>query len=172
MPERIEIMPTRAGPLVSTVFWFAEAVLGLGLGGYGLSIAGREHGFLTATLLAGSALLVLFGVVMGAVSLAILRLDGPAIVMNAAGFRDLRLSDQTVPWKAMRWGMFSSGRGGRSLQFDVGDGMDYRTTWPHRILGAINRTFRHPPHTVMTLGTGKSVQELAEMISVFRKPTR
>lgn len=172
MPERIEIKPTRFWPAIATAFWFAEAVLGFGFGGYGLSIAGQEHWFLVATLLAGSALLVLFGLVMGAVSLAILRLDVPVIVMDAAGFRDRRLSDQTVPWKAMRWGVFSTGRGGQSLQFHVDAAMDYRTAWPHRVLGAVNKALRHPPHTVMTLGTGRSVQELAEMFARFREPSR
>ena len=170
--DRIEINPTRLGPIVLTVFWYAEAAVGIALGGFGLTLLESEDGWLVAALLAGSAVLVTAGLLMGSVSLSTLRIKGPVIEMDRTGFRDRRLSEQVVPWKAMRWGVFSTGRGGSSLQFDVDSPVGYRVGRANRILAAINRTLRFPPYTVMPLGTGRSVAELAEMISRFRQPGR
>ena len=171
MSERIEIQPTRFWPWVLTLFWAGEAMLGIALGGFGLTLTGREDWFIVATMVGGALLLVVFGIMMGAASWSVVTTRGPIIVMDASGFLDRRLSDQVIPWRAMRWGVFATGKGGRSLQFhaDVPGGL--RVRWPMRMMGRLNAALRYPPHTVMSLGTGKSVQELAGLMARFRRPS-
>jgi hypothetical protein len=170
MDGRVVIEATRFWPMISAIFWLAEAALGLVLGAMGLVWIGQEDWFVVAALIGASALLAFIGVLMCGASWSVVQISGPVIVMDKSGFLDRRISDQVIPWKAMRWGIFASGRGASSLQFHADPAIGLRVKWPLRLMGRLNALFRNPPHTVLTLGTGKSVQELAGMISEFRQP--
>lgn len=169
--KRVEIQPTRVWPVILAAFWAGEALFGLILAGLGISWIGDEDWLVVATVMGGALLLVFFGVLMGAASWAVVGISGPVIVMDRTGFLDRRLTDQVIPWKAMRWGVFATAKGARSLQFRTDPTINLKVKWPMRLMGRVNEIFRYPPHTVMTLGTGKSVQDLADMISEFRQPS-
>lgn len=171
MDGRVVIEATRVWPMILAIFWLAEAVFGLVLGGMGIAWIGQEDGFVVAGLIGASAFLVFIGVLMCGASWSVVQISGPVIVKDKTGFLDRRISDQVIPWKAMRWGVFATGRGATSLLFRTDPAISLKVKWPLRLMGRLNALFRYPPHTVLTLGTGKSVQELADMISEFRQPS-
>lgn len=169
MPDPIVIPVTRFWPRALALFWAAETALGLFFTGLGLAWIGQEEWLLTATLVLTGLFLALIGLMMFGVTWATVRVRGPVIEIGMAGLRDRRVSDETIPWESLRWGIFSTLRGGLSLQFHA-DGVG-GIKWGSRLQGAFNRPFGYPPYTLMTLGTGMSLVEFAGMISEFRQPS-
>jgi hypothetical protein len=155
-----------------TVFWIAEAVLGLVFASVGVPWLGGSDAWAGAALVVGGVFLVAVGILMAAISWEVSRLRGPAIEMSAEGFRDRRLSEAIIPWDKMSWRLVFSGKS-YSLQFDVAPEMRARIklTWAHRWMSALNRLFGFPEYTVVTMGTGRSAGELDGMMRRFRNET-
>lgn len=169
----VTIQPTRFWPRVMLAFWLIEAVLGLMFAGMGLGWLGHEQPLLLAAVTAGGLILAFAGLVMAAVCWAAAWPGGPAIEMSPAGFRDRRIADRLIPWASMRWGIVATGRGVASLQFDVDPGLarQLQVRPGSRWTGRLNRLFGYPQFTVMPLGTGKPVQELADLMSGYAQPS-
>jgi hypothetical protein len=91
--------------------------------------------------------------------------------MSEAGFLDRRLADVVTPWDAVAWKIVFNGRS-YSLQFDAAEphGSSLRRHWDQRLMGRLNRLFKYPEFTILTLGTAKNVAELGALMSRFRLP--
>ncbi len=111
------------------------------------------------------------GVVMASLSWRIARLKGPALELSDRGLLDRRLSPQVIPWAAIRWKVVFNGRS-YSLQFDIAEPHRSGTAvyWDQRVMGWLNRLFRFPELTVVTLGTGKSAEVLGRELAKFSPP--
>lgn len=169
MAERVTIEARRGWSRAMMIFWAIEALFGLFFAGLGAVFLASEPWWLCAALVAAGLFLFLVGVMMAGVMGRVLRIRGPVIEMDGEGFIDRRISEQKVPWPEMRWGIVRNARFGDGLYFDVNRGFaaTYRVAPPIAWLSAYNRPFSYPPHPVLTVGTGKSLEELAELMAQF-----
>lgn len=172
-PETIALSGTRFWPRVMFGFWLAEAALGFAFAAKGAYSIGDEPLIFPAALIVGGAFLASAGLLMAAVCWAAMRPGGPAVEMTSEGFRDRRIADQLIPWSGIRWGIVATPRGSNSLQFDVDPvtAKQLRPRWGMKWMGKLNRLFGYPEFTVMPLGTGKSIDHLAGLMSEYRQPS-
>ena len=170
MAERVTIEARRGWSRAMMFFWLIEAALGLFFAGLGAALLAEEDWWLCAAMAAAGLFLFLVGVMMAGVMGRVLRIRGPVIEMDAGGFIDRRISEQKVPWAEMSWGIVRNARFGDGLYFDVTRDFarTYRAARPMTWLSAFNRPFNYPPHAVLTIGTGKSLAELAGLMERFR----
>jgi hypothetical protein len=159
-------------PRVMVAFWVFEAIMGLVFAVMGAGWLGGAENGAAILFIAMGLVLALTGAAMSNVTWQIANLEGPAIELTEAGFRDFRLSKIQIAWNDLQWKLVFNGWSW-SLQFDLGGpGRQlYRVSWGYRLLARFNRMFSYPEFTVLTLGTGRTAQQLAEAIGQF-KPAR
>jgi hypothetical protein len=149
------------------VFWFAEAVLGLAFVTYG-AISGEEDWYVA--IMIGLGLFLAFaGMVMGGLAFARAGIEGPLLTIGPDGLRDAGVSDKLIPWRALSWRHEVYFRGA-AIMYDVDEAITgpLELSLPVRILAAANRAFGHGRFSLTTMGTGKSLAELAELLSAYK----
>ena len=169
MPKPVIIENQPFWAKILTLFWAAEMLFGAVLAGVGATWLGGPDGWPGAAVMVVGLLLVMAGAMMADISWRIARLVGPAIEMTPQGLRDRRLSDVMMPWHDLDWRLVFNGKS-HSLQFDLRPALrnQVRLTWAHALMAALNRLFRYPEFTILTLGTGMSAAGIAEHMRSFR----
>ena len=155
-----------------TVFWAIEAVMGLVFAALGFSwLGGQENG--VAWVL----------IVIGLHARRGQRHDDGRVLArrppqghghrdDRAGFpRPAAVADPDPVGRPLTWAVVFNGRS-YSLQFDLTPEIRsrYRVSWGNRMAAAMNRAFRYPEFTVMTLGTGKGISQLDQLMRQFKPP--
>lgn len=103
-------------------------------------------------------------------------MSGPIIAIGPDGFRDRRISSETIPWERFRWsrdqskvgysaGAHLSGRTVDELGFEV-DG-PYRAGIHYRVLALFFRAIRRPGWRIVTMGTAVRADQLAGAIRSY-----
>ncbi len=152
-----------------TVLWAVETLAGIGFAASGVMWLGAHENGAAAVLIGMGLLLVAAGIVMTAQSFRVARLKGAAIIMSDDGLTDRRLSEKAIPWDAITWRIVFNGRS-YSLHFSVAEPARSRLApyWEQRALGRFNRLFGYPEFAMVTLGTGKNLGALADVMQRFR----
>lgn len=98
------------------------------------------------------------------------RIKGPLLTIGPEGLRDTSISDLLIPWPAFSWRYASYFRGA-AIMYDIDEAITGPLTLslPIRILAAINRAFGYGRFSLMTMGTGKSLEELAALLSTHKR---
>jgi hypothetical protein len=159
------------------VFWAVEALLGLAFASYG-AFFGEEDWFI-ALMLGLGLFLALVGTVLAALSFARARIAGPLLTIGPEGMRDAGVSDRLIPWPALTWRHEIYFRGA-AIMYDVDETIagPLALSLPIRILATANRALGYGRFSLMTMGTGKSLEELAALLSAYkpesphRRPSR
>lgn len=169
MPEPVIIANRPFWARVFAVFWLIEIAVGLSFSAGGIGLAGSGESGVVAVLFACGLILAAVGVVMAASALRIWSLKGPAIEMRTDGFIDRRTADQLIPWQAISWKVVFNSRT-YSLQLDVKppEREALKVHWEQGLMGRLNRMFKYPELTVLTLGTGKTAHQLADLMARFK----
>lgn len=169
MPETVIIENRPRWAWALALLWAIETVAGLGFAASGTMWLGAHENGAAAVLIGMGLLLVAAGVVMTAQCLRIARLKGAAIVMGGEGFLDRRVAERVIPWEAISWRIVFNGRS-YSLHFSVAEPVRAGLSphWEQRAMGRFNRLFGYPEFAMMTLGTGKSLGALAELMQRFK----
>ena len=165
MAEPVSISNRPFWAIVFTVFWVVEIVFGGFIIATGVSwLGGRENGAAVVIIL-GGVLVMAAGVMMVDVSWQVARLKGAAIEITPQGFRDRRLNETVIAWADITHKVVFNGRA-YSLQFDLTPQAraGYCVSWGNRMMGALNRFFKYPEFTIVTLGTGKTAHEIARLM--------
>lgn len=152
------------------VFWVAEALLGLGFATFG-AFAGEEDWFVT--LMVGLGLFLAFvGTVLAVLTFDRARIEGPLLTIGPEGLRDAGVSDRLIPWPALSWRYEVYFRGA-AIMYDVDETVTgpLALSGPIRILAVANCLFGHGRFSLMTMGTGKSLEELVTLLSVYKPPS-
>ncbi len=105
---------------------------------------------------------------MSEVSWRVARLKGAAIEMTDQGFRDRRLSETLIPGATSTGGSFSTASPGAFSSIWHQAARCHRVSWGNRMMGKLNRTFKYPEFTILTLGTGKTAHEIADLMKAFK----
>ena len=172
MPDALADTVTIANrPLTARLlllFWVAEVAVGLLFARAGARLVGPSENGGAAVLIVMGLVLVAAGIVMAGLCWRSGRITGAAIELGPEGLLDRRLSDQRLPWQAIRWKVIFNGRS-YAVQFDLAEPTrsDARIHWPQRALGLLSRSLRQPEFTVSTLGTGLSAHALAKRLERF-----
>ena len=171
MPEPVIIANRTFWARISAMFWLIEIVVGLSFAAGGIGYIGSGQNGVAAVLVVCGLMLSGVGVVLAATSFRIWLLKGPAIEMRDDGFIDRRIVDQLIPWPAIIWKVVFNSRA-YSLQIDVRapERQALNVYWEQRLMGRFNRLFKYPELTMVTLGTGRTAHQLAELMARF-KPT-
>jgi hypothetical protein len=153
------------------VFWMIETILGLGFATYG-AISGEEAWFV-ATLVGLGLFLAFVGIVLGALSFHRARIKGPFLTVGPEGLHDAGITDKVIPWPAVSWRHVVYFRG-EDIMYDIDETITgpLRLSWPVRTLAAFNRAFGFGRFTLPGLGTGKSLGELATILSAYKPESR
>jgi hypothetical protein len=152
------------------VFWVGEAVLGLAFAAYGAT-SGEEDWYV-AVMVGLGLFLAFVGTVLGVLTFRRAGIKGPLLTIGPDGLRDAGVCDRLIPWQALSWRYEVYFRGA-AIMYDV----DETTTGPLtlslpvRILAAANRAFGYGRFSLMTMGTGKSLEELAKLLSAYKSET-
>jgi hypothetical protein len=149
------------------VFWTAGAILGLVFAAYG-AIFGEE-GWYVVVMVGLGLFLALVGTVLAVLTFDRAGIKGPLLTIGPDGLRDAGVSDKLIPWQALSWRYEVYFRGA-AIMYDVDETITGPLTpsLPVRILAVANRAFGHRPFSLMTMGTGKSLDELAKLLSAYR----
>jgi hypothetical protein len=149
------------------VFWFAEAVLGVAFAAYGATSI--EEDWYVVTMVGLGLFLAFAGLVMGVLAFARAGIEGPLLTIGSDGLCDAGVSDKLIPWQALSWRYESYFRGA-AIMYDVDETITGPLTLsvPIRILAAANRAFGHRRFSLMTMGTGKSLNELTKLLSAYK----
>jgi hypothetical protein len=149
------------------VFWAAEAVLGLAFATYGAFFG--EQGWFAATMVGLGLFLAAVGTVLAVLTFARAGIKGPLLTIGPEGLRDAGVSDRLIPWQALSWRHEVYFRGA-AIMYDVDETITgpLALSLPVRILAVANRAFGHRRFSLMTMGTGKSLDELAEFLSAYK----
>lgn len=149
------------------VFWLVEALLGLGFATFG-AFFGEEEWF--AMLMVGLGLFLAFvGTVLAVLTFARARIEGPLLTIGPEGLRDAGVSDKLIPWSALSWRYEVYFRGA-AIMYDVDETITgpLALSGPIRILAIANRVFGYGRFSLMTMGTGKSLEELVKLLSAYK----
>lgn len=171
MGDRVVIMVRRRGVPGSLAAWAAATALGLLLLGAAPAFTGGQP-WLIAALVALGALVILAGLSMCLAAWQIMQLSGPVLEFTEAGFRDYRLSRAVIPWDRLSWWIGPSLMG-PVLRIDLDRRLATRLGLPRwmSVMSTVNRALALPPHSVMTLGTGLSVEEIGDLMARYKAPT-
>lgn len=152
------------------VFWAAEAVLGLAFAAYG-AISGEEDWFV-AVMVGLGLFLAFVGTVLAVLTFSRARITGPLLTIGPEGLRDAGVSDRLIPWPALSWSYEVYFRGA-AIMYDVDETITgpLAPSLPIRILAGANRAFGYGRFSLMTMGTGKSLEELAKLLSAYKPET-
>lgn len=153
------------------VFWVAEAMLGLAFAAYG-AISGEE-GWYVVTMVGIGLFLAFVGTVLGVLTFDRARIKGPLLTIGPEGLRDAGVSDRLIPWQALSWRYAIYFRGA-AIMYDIDEKITgpLALSLPVRILGAANRALGYGRFSLMTMGTGKSLEELAGLLSAHKPESR
>ena len=149
------------------MFWVAEAILGLVFAFYGANFP-DEIWF--GNVMVGLGLLLAFvGTVLGGLSFSRAGIKGPLIAIGPDGLLDAGVCDRVIPWRALSWRYEVYFRGS-TIMYDVDETITGPLTLslPIQILAIVNRVLGHGRFSLMTMGTGKSLDELAKLLSAYR----
>ncbi|MBN8993870.1 MAG: hypothetical protein J0H94_01500 [Rhizobiales bacterium] len=149
------------------VFWVASALLGLAFATHGAGFG--EEGWYVTLMVGLGLFITLVGTILGVLSFARARIRGPLLTIGPEGLRDAGVSDRLIPWPALSWRHEVYFRGA-AIMYDVDETVTGPLTLglPIRILAAANRAFGYGRFSLMTMGTGKSLEELAELLSAYK----
>ncbi len=172
-PEELEPSPTLVvpnSPLVVRafgVFWAVEAVLGLGFATYGAVFG--EEGWFVAIMMGLGLFLAFVGTVLAVLTFHRARIEGPLLTIGPDGLRDAGVSDRLIPWRALSWRYEVYFRGA-AIMYDVDEAITgpLALSLPVRILAVANRALGYGRFSLMTMGTGKSLEELAKLLSAYK----
>lgn len=153
------------------VFWVAEAVLGLVFAAYGAFVGGED--WFVAIMVGLGLFLAVVGTVLAVLTFARARIEGPLLTIGPEGMRDAGVSDKLIPWNALSWRYEVYFRGA-TVMYDVDETIVGPLTLsvPIRILAAANRAFGYGRFSLMTMGTGKSLDELMTLLSAYKPQAR
>jgi len=149
------------------VFWAAEALLGLAFATYGVTLG--EEGWFVATMLGLGVFLALIGALLAVLSFSRARIKGPLLAIGPEGLRDSGVADRVIPWPAISWRYVIYFRGA-AIMYDIDERLagPLALSLPHRILAAMNRALGYGRFSLMTMGTGKSLEELSRLLSAYK----
>ncbi|MCC7347195.1 MAG: hypothetical protein IT538_07325 [Variibacter sp.] len=149
------------------VFWAAEAVLGLAFASYGAFFG--EEGWYVAMMVGLGLFLAVVGAVLGVLTFDRARIRGPLLTIGPDGLRDAGVSDRLISWRALSWRYEVYFRGA-AIMYDVDESITgpLALSLPVRILARANRAFGYGRFSLMTIGTGKSLEELAKLLSAYK----
>lgn len=160
--------PLRAGALLGV--W--ALVVPAGLGALALSVALLAELPLVGLLFMAMAALVLAAGIAGVLgALDMLRQPAPILTISAEGLRDLRLSDQTIPWEALEWrrALVSTVRpNGDTVQLRLSPDVPLRPA--ARALALANRALKRPPASVLTFALEVDAAAIAQAMARHKAP--
>jgi len=153
------------------VFWALEALLGVTFAGYGV-VSGEERWFV-ATMLGLGLFLAFIGTVLAVLSFARARIKGPLLVIGPEGLRDSGVAGRMIPWEAISWRHVVYFRGA-AIMYEIDETVSgpLELSLPVRILAVFNRAFGYERFSLMTMGTGKSLGELSELLAAYKPESR
>lgn len=153
------------------VFWTAEAVLGLAFAAYGAFFG--EEGWFVAIMVGLGLFLAAVGTVLAVLTFDRARIKGPLLTIGPDGLRDAGVSDRLIPWRALSWRHEVYFRGA-AIMYEVDEMITgpLAPSLPIRILAAANRAFGYGRFSLMTMGTGKSLEELARFLSAYKPESK
>ncbi|MGE0006753.1 MAG: hypothetical protein AB7S92_14305 [Parvibaculaceae bacterium] len=153
------------------VFWLAEALLGLAFAAYGV-LSGGEGWFVVVMVGLGLFLAVV-GILLGVPTFGRAGIEGPLLTIGPEGMRDAGVCDRLISWPALSWRHVVYFRGA-AIMYDIDEKITgpLELSLPIRILAAANRALGYGRFSLMTMGTGKSLGELATLLSAYKPESR
>ncbi|NYS26449.1 hypothetical protein HUK65_15790 [Rhodobacteraceae bacterium 2376] len=160
--------PLRAGALLGV--W--ALVVPAGLGALALAISLLAELPLVGLLFIAMAVLVLAAGCVGVLAaLDMLRQPAPILTISRDGLRDLRLSDQTIPWEALDWrrALLSTVRAnGDTVQLRLSPEIKLRPA--ARAMALANRALKRPPCSVLTFALEVDAATIAQAMARHKDP--
>jgi hypothetical protein len=149
------------------VFWTAGAILGLAFATHG-AIFGEEDWYV-AVMVGLGLFLAFVGTVLAVLTFNRAKINGPLLTIGPDGLCDASVSDRLIPWQALSWRYEVYFRGA-AIMYDVDETITgpLALSLPIRILAIANRAFGYGRFSLMTMGTGKSLEELAKLLSAYK----
>lgn len=171
-PEPTLVVPSR--PFASRafgVFWILEALLGLIFAGAGVVLGGEW--WFVATMLGLGLFLAFVGSLLAALSFARSRIKGPLLIIGPEGLRDAGIVNRMIPWPAISWRYVVYFRGA-SIMYEIDEAIagPLNLSLPVRIMALFNRAFGYERFSLMSMGTGKSLEELSQLLSAYKPESR
>lgn len=166
-PPRLVVANSPFAARAFGVFWAAEAILGLAFATYGAAFG--EESWFVAFMVGIGLFLAFAGAVMAILAFGRARIEGPLLTIGPDGLRDAGVSDKLIPWPALSWRHEVYFRGA-AIMYEVDETVTgpLELSLPVRILAVANRAFGHGRFSLMTMGTGKSLDELAGLLSAYK----
>ncbi|MGE0242116.1 MAG: hypothetical protein AB7S59_25605, partial [Parvibaculaceae bacterium] len=136
-------------------------------------VVSGEEGWYVAVMVGLGLFLALVGTVLGALTFARARITGPLLTIGPEGLRDAGISDRLIPWPALSWRYAIYFRGA-AIMYDIDETITgpLALSLPIRILAVANRAFGYGRFSLMTMGTGKSLEELARLLAAHKPESR
>lgn len=173
--RRLEIEASRPHAVFAVLAFGAVSAVFAALPIWGLVRVAEGEANVWA-MLAISVVIVAVGLIVWThfvIAVQTLVMRGPIITIGPEGFRDRRISEDTVPWDNFLWSrdrvkigyvgqIGITGRQVDEVVFDV-EG-PYRVTPHYRLLGVASRVLCKSPWRVVTIGTGVQVPEIVRAI--------
>lgn len=152
-------------------FWTLEALLGFVFAGAGFVIGGEA--WFTAIMLGLGLFLAFVGTLLAVLSFARARIKGPLLIIGPGGLRDSAVVDRLLPWPAISWRYVIYFRGA-AIMYEIDEKIagPIRLTAPVWIMSLINRAFGYERFSLMTMGTGKSLEELSRLLAAYKPESR
>ena len=117
--------------------------------------------------------LAVVGILLGVPTFGRAAIEGPLLTIGPEGMRDAGVCDRLIPWPALSWRHVVYFRGA-AIMYDIDEKITgpLELSLPIRILAAANRALGYGRFSLMTMGTGKSLEELATLLSAYKPESR